>query len=89
MKLKTAYFPLALALVLAAGILLGRLLPMAKDYDKLDEVVDLIRMNYVDDIDKEVNQNVPTFTVDELNQMKEAFNLVKKWVKKYSDLKEN
>ena len=43
----------------------------------------------VDDIDQEIDPNVPTFTVEELNQMKEAFDLVKKWVKKYSDLKEN
>ncbi len=27
--------------------------------------------------------------VEELNQMKEAFDLVKNWVKKYSDLKES
>ncbi len=43
----------------------------------------------VDDLDKDVNQNVPTFTVEELNQMKEAFDFVKNWVKKYSDLKES
>ncbi|MCE7740997.1 MAG: hypothetical protein GOP50_00940 [Candidatus Heimdallarchaeota archaeon] len=43
----------------------------------------------VDDLDQEVNQNVPTFTLEELEQMKEAFDLVKNWVKKYSDLKES
>ena len=43
----------------------------------------------VDDIDQNINQNVPTFTVDELNQMKKAFDLVKNWVKKYSDIKES
>ena len=34
-------------------------------------------------------QTIPTFTMDELNQMKKAFDLVKNWVKKYSDIKEN
>ena len=43
----------------------------------------------VDDADVEPSQQVPTFTVDELNQMKKAFDLVKNWVKKYSDLKES
>jgi len=43
----------------------------------------------VDDIDKDLDQNVPTFTVEELNQMKEAFDLVKNWIRKYSDIKEN
>ncbi len=39
--------------------------------------------------DKEhpLTQTIPTFTVDELQQMKKAFELVKRWVKKYSDLK--
>ena len=43
----------------------------------------------VDDADVELSQHVPTFTVDELNQMKKAFDLVKNWVKKYSDIKES
>jgi len=43
----------------------------------------------VDDDEAELSQQVPTFTVDELNQMKKAFDLVKNWVKKYSDLKES
>jgi putative transcriptional regulator len=39
--------------------------------------------------DKEdpLTQTMPTFTIDELKQMKKAFDLVKRWVKKYSDLK--
>ncbi len=39
--------------------------------------------------DKEapLTQTMPTFTIDELQQMKKAFDLVKRWVKKYSDLK--
>ncbi|MHA1346773.1 MAG: helix-turn-helix domain-containing protein [Candidatus Heimdallarchaeaceae archaeon] len=39
--------------------------------------------------DKEtaLTQAIPTFSIDELQQMKKAFDLVKRWVKKYSDLK--
>ena len=40
------------------------------------------------DIDEIMSKSIPTFTFEELNQMKRAFDLVKKWVKKYSDIKE-
>ncbi|MBY9002174.1 MAG: helix-turn-helix domain-containing protein [Candidatus Heimdallarchaeota archaeon] len=40
-----------------------------------------------EDKENSLAQTIPTFTVDELQQMKRAFELVKKWVKKYSDLK--
>ena len=43
----------------------------------------------VEDSDSPLTQNIPTFTVDELNQMKKAFDLVKNWVKKYADIKES
>ncbi len=43
----------------------------------------------VEDLNQDISQTVPTFTVDELNQMKKAFDLVKNWVKKYSDIKES
>ena len=42
----------------------------------------------VEDADSPLYQNIPTFTVDELNQMKKAFDLVKNWVEKYSNIKE-
>lgn len=42
-----------------------------------------------DGADHPASQTVPTFTMDELSQMKKAFDLVKNWVKKYSDIKEN
>jgi len=42
-----------------------------------------------DDTEHPVTQSIPTFTIDELNQMKRAFDLVKVWVKKHSALKEN
>ncbi|MEE9409371.1 MAG: helix-turn-helix domain-containing protein [Candidatus Heimdallarchaeota archaeon] len=42
-----------------------------------------------DDQDHPATQSIPTFTLEELNQMKKAFDLVKRWVKKYSDLKDN
>ena len=42
-----------------------------------------------DDKDHPASQAVPTFTIEELNQMKKAFDLVKNWVKKYSDIKES
>ena len=37
--------------------------------------------------DDSLTQTIPTFTIDELQQMRKAFELVKHWVKKYSDLK--
>ena len=40
-----------------------------------------------DDKETTLTQTIPTFTIDELQQMKKAFELVKRWVKKYSDLK--
>ncbi len=40
-----------------------------------------------DDKETPLTQAIPTFTIDELQQMKKAFELVKRWVKKYSDLK--
>lgn len=40
-----------------------------------------------EDKENSLAQTIPTFTVDELQQMNRAFELVKKWVKKYSDLK--
>ena len=43
----------------------------------------------VEDSDNPLTQNIPTFTVDELNQMKKAFDLVKNWVRKYSNIKES
>ena len=42
-----------------------------------------------EDAEHPVTQSIPTFTIDELNQMKKAFDLVKVWVKKHSALKEN
>ncbi len=42
-----------------------------------------------DDQEHPATQSIPTFTLEELNQMKKAFDLVKRWVKKYSDLKDN
>lgn len=42
-----------------------------------------------DDKETPLSQAIPTFTIDELQQMKKAFELVKRWVKKYSDLKKN
>jgi putative transcriptional regulator len=42
-----------------------------------------------DDKDHPATQTIPTFTIEELNQMRKAFDLVKRWVKKYSDIKEN
>ncbi|NPD88521.1 MAG: helix-turn-helix domain-containing protein [Asgard group archaeon] len=42
-----------------------------------------------EDQDHPAAQTIPTFTMDELNQMKKAFDLVKNWVKKFSDIKEN
>ncbi len=41
-----------------------------------------------EDQDHPASQTIPTFTIDELNHMKKAFDLVKNWVKKYSDIKE-
>jgi putative transcriptional regulator len=41
-----------------------------------------------EDQDHPASQTIPTFTIEELNQMKKAFDLVKNWVKKYSDIKE-
>ncbi|MCK5304184.1 MAG: helix-turn-helix domain-containing protein, partial [Candidatus Heimdallarchaeota archaeon] len=40
-----------------------------------------------DDKETPLTQTIPTFSIDELQQMKKAFELVKRWVKKYSDLK--
>ncbi len=42
-----------------------------------------------EDTEHPATQSIPTFTIDELNQMKKAFDLVKVWVKKHSALKEN
>ncbi len=42
-----------------------------------------------DDQEHPATQSIPTFTLEELNQMKRAFDFVKRWVKKYSDLKDN
>ncbi len=42
-----------------------------------------------EDQDHPASQTIPTFTIDELNHMKKAFDLVKNWVKKYSDIKES
>ena len=37
--------------------------------------------------DNQISQKMPTFTLDELQQMQRAFELVKKWAKKQKELK--
>jgi len=57
MNRKSVYLPFAFAAVLIAGLYLGRTLPTAQRYSKLDEIMGLIRQNYVDDFDKdEINE---------------------------------
>lgn len=51
MKSRSIYLPIAFALVLAAGLLLGRLLPGVEQYDKLEEVIGHVKFNYVDAVD--------------------------------------
>ncbi|UJG44747.1 MAG: helix-turn-helix domain-containing protein [Candidatus Heimdallarchaeum endolithica] len=43
----------------------------------------------IDEEDHPASELVPTFTIDELQEMKKAFDLVKEYIKKYALLKEN
>jgi carboxyl-terminal processing protease len=53
MNRKNAYLPFVFALVLIAGIFLGKTLPDRRNYDKFKEIFSLIKQNYVDDLNSE------------------------------------